>query len=238
MNFGADAADAPAADPTAPAEPADAADKSAIDEGIDLTLQDRIKAVSRKTFLKQGRFELQPAVMVTINDPFFRTWFISGRAAYHINDAFAVEIGGGYAPPFLVQKLPPVDVLRENASLINADADLIGQLDLGVTFSPVYGKVAVLSDQIIHFDAFALGGVGPVFDTNKTFVHPSMDVGVGLRVFVLKWLVVRADVRDYIYPQDRTGISTLQNLMLVSLGVGFYLPVDFTYQYEAARVLK
>jgi outer membrane beta-barrel protein len=174
--------------------------------------------------------------MVTTNDPFFRSWFLSGRAAYHINDAFAIEVGGGYVPPFLVEKLPPVDVLREQAFLINADAKLLGLLDAGVTFSPLYGKVAVLSDQIIHFDAFVIAGGGAVFDTNKTFVHPAMDVGAGVRVFILRWLVVRADLRDYVYPQDRTGISTLQNLLLVSLGVGFYFPFDFTYQYEAAKV--
>jgi outer membrane beta-barrel protein len=214
------------------------AEKSQLDEGINLTLQDRIKAVSRKTFLKEGRFELQPAVMVTANDPFYRSWFLAGRAAYHINDAFAIELGGGYVPPFFVEQLPPVDVLREQALLINADAKLIGFLDAGVTFSPIYGKVAVLSDQIIHFDAFLIAGAGAVFDTNETFFHPAMNVGAGARVFILRWLVARVDVRDYVYPQDRTGISTLQNLLLVSAGVGFYFPFDFDYKFEAAKVIK
>lgn len=234
-----DAVEPPTEEPAAAAEePAVSEEKSQLDEGINLTLQDRIKAVSRKTFLKEGRFELQPAVMVTTNDPFFRSWFLAGRAAYHINDAFAVEVGGGYVPPFLVEQLPPVDVLRESALLVNADAKLIGFVDAGVTFSPIYGKIAVLSDQIIHFDAFAIGGVGAVFDTNKTFWHPAMNVGAGVRVFILRWLVARADIRDYIYPQDRSGISTLQNLLVVSAGVGFYFPFDFSYKYEAAKVIK
>jgi outer membrane beta-barrel protein len=124
--------------------------------------------------------------------------------------------------------------------LVNTDAKLIGLVDASVTFSPVYGKIAVLSDQIIHFDAFAIAGGGVVFDTNfpNDFYHPAMDVGVGARVFLLRWLVARADLRDYIYPQDRLGISTLQNLLVVSMGVGFYLPLDFDYQYEAAKVVN
>lgn len=219
-----------------------AADQSALDEGINLTLQDRIKAVSRKVFLKEGRFELQPALAVTMNDPFFRTWQVAGRAAYHLNDAFALEIGGAYVPPFFVEKLPPLDLLRQEARLVNVDSQLLGHADAGVTFSPIYGKLAILSDAIIHFDAFASAGVGAVFDTNFKegdalhFVHPTMDVGIGLRVFMLRWLVVRADLRDYVYPQDRASISTLQNLLIFSLGVGFYFPFDFEYRYEAAKV--
>lgn len=253
MDFGADPAatddpaapvEAPPADGAAPADGATAADGavdpnvSALDEGINLTLQDRIKAVSRKVFLKANRFELFPSLGVTTNDPFYRTWSIDGRAAWHINDALAVELGGAYVPPFFIEKLPTVDLLREQAQLINADAKLLGRADLGITFSPIYGKVAILSDAIIHFDTFAIAGAGAVFDSNQEFVHPAMDIGAGLRVFLLRWLVVRADLRDYVYPQDRFGISTLQNLLTLNLGVGFYLPPDFEYQYEAAKVRK
>lgn len=242
MDFGTEAAPAepPPADGAAAAEPGAAAEPnvSALDEGINLTLQDRIKAVSRKVFLKANRFELFPALGVTTNDPFYRTWSIDGRAAWHLNDALAVEIGGGYVPPFFIEKLPTVDLLREQAQLINADAKLLGRADVGITFSPVYGKVAVLSDAIIHFDTFAIAGAGAVFDSNQEFVHPAMDIGAGLRVFLLRWLVVRADLRDYVYPQDRFGISTLQNLLTLNVGVGFYLPPDFDYQYEAAKVRK
>ncbi|OGQ18374.1 MAG: hypothetical protein A2138_00410 [Deltaproteobacteria bacterium RBG_16_71_12] len=239
----APAAEAPGAETPAAAAAPDV-NLSALDEGINLTLQDRIKAVSRKVFLKANRFELFPSLGVTTNDPFYRTWSIDGRAAWHINDALAVEVGGAYVPPFFIEKLPTVDLLREQAQLINADSKLLGRADAGITFSPIYGKVAILSDAIIHFDAFAVAGGGAVFDTNFSdvdplnFVHPAMDVGAGMRVFLLRWFVVRADLRDYVYPQDRRGISTLQNLLTLNLGVGFYLPPDFDYQYEAAKVRK
>ena len=89
-----------------------------------------------------------------------------------------------------IEKLPTVDLLREQAQLINADSKLLGRADAGITFSPIYGKVAILSDAIIHFDAFAVAGGGAVFDTNFSdvdplnFVHPAMDVGAGMRVTV------------------------------------------------------
>lgn len=212
--------------------------KTATDEGIDLTMQDRIKAVARKTFLKTGRFELEPNMMFTVNDPFIRSFAAGGRVSWHINEAFALEIGGGYIPPFFVQKLEPVDLLRKELALINADNTLFALADVGLTFSPLYGKMAVFGDGIIHFDGFVSAGVGATFDNGADLVHPAMNVGVGGRIFLTRWLVLRGDLRDYIYPQDKAGISTLQNLVFVSLGLGFYFPLDFDYQFEAARVNK
>ena len=195
-------------------------------------------AVSRKTFLKAGRFELQPNIMMTVNDSFFRSFALSGRLAWHLNDSFALEVGGGYIPGFLVQKLDPVDQLREGLALINADNKPFAIVDVGLTFSPLYGKVAFLGDSIINFDGFLSAGVGAAFDNGVDVVHPAMNVGVGARIFIFRWLVLRGDIRDYVYPQDKADISTLQNLMFVSVGIGFYFPFDFDYQYEAARVNK
>lgn len=224
--------------PASPETVAPAVGKTATDEGIDLTLQDRIKAVSRKTFLKAGRFEFQPNVMMTVNDSFFRTFAVAGRLAWHLSDSFALEIGGGYIPSFFVQKLEPVDQLREALALINADNKPYALADVGLTFSPLYGKVALLGDSIINFDGFLSAGIGATFDNGADIVHPTMNFGVGARVFLSRWLVIRGDIRDYIYPQEKANISTLQNLIFVSLGIGFYFPFDFDYQYEAARVNK
>jgi outer membrane beta-barrel protein len=222
----------PAAAPDAPGAPATG--KSATDEGIGLTLQDRIKAVSRKQFIKRGRFELAPFGGMTTNDAFFRSWSVGLRADYHFNDAFALELGG--AGVLVQEKLDAVDQLRKLSHEVNNDARLLGYADLGVTFSPVYGKLALLSDYIVQFDGFIIAGVGATFDSNTAFAHPAMDVGVGARIFLSRWFVVRTDVKDYIYPQDRQGISTLQNLLLWNVGVGIFIPFDFQYEYEAAKV--
>ena len=63
-----------------------------------------------------------------------------------------------------------------------------------------------------------------------------MQLGIGSRVFLNRWLVFRAELRDYVYPQSRSGFSTLQNLLMLNLGVGFYFPFDFDYKYQAARI--
>lgn len=235
----APASSTPGADATAPGT---APDASTAEEGIDLTLQDRIKAVNRKTFLKAGRFELEPFGGISVNDAFYRRWSAGARAAYYLNDAFAIDVGGAGT---VDQLLDPVEELKDLQSAVPDDNRLFGYADVGINFTPVYGKVAALSEWIVHFDAFVSAGLGATFDSSPNPLssaipvgfHPAMEVGIGGRVFLTRWLVVRADLRDYIYPQDRTNISKLQNLMMLNLGLGFFFPFDFEYKYEASRVV-
>ncbi len=240
----ADAAPTPATDDAAtetPAAGAPAAETGG-EEGLNLTLQDRIKAVNRKTFLKTGRFELEPFGGLTVNDAFFRRWAIGARAAYYLNDAFAIDFGGAAT---FDQVLDPVIELRKGLSAVPDENKLFGYADVGVNFTPIYGKVAALSEWIIPFDAFVSAGFGVTVDSSINALspdipvgfHPAMEVGIGARVFLLRWLVVRADLRDYIYPQDRSDISKLQNLLMFNIGFGFFFPFDFEYQYEATKVV-
>ena len=91
----AEAATAPGDDSDLQSEDQRSKDESGVsDEGIGLTLQDRIRAVSRKVFIKAGRFELLPHAGVSINDAFYRNWIVGGRFSYHIFDSFSVEGGG------------------------------------------------------------------------------------------------------------------------------------------------
>jgi outer membrane beta-barrel protein len=220
----------------------------ATDEGIGLTLQDRIRAVSRKTFIKAGRFEFAPFGGVSTNDAFFRRWTVGARLSYHIFDSLSIDVGG--AANLWSQELDPVRVVAQQLNAIPDEAVLFGMGDIGITFAPIYGKIALMSEWIIHFDVFVSGGVGATIDSNQyTFlgqelpdfmpgINPAAEIGIGTRIFVFRWLVLRADLRDYAYPQYRGGISTLQNLLMLNVGVGFYFPFDFEYQYTAARVVE
>ena len=197
---------------------------------------DRIKAVSRKLFLKRRRFALTPQLGFTTNDAYFRHYGLGLRASYHIAEDLSVEVSGTYNA--LTQRLDAVQYLRRAAKAIPGQATLFGYGDVGFTFTPLYGKFAVLGDQILHFDAYVSGGVGTVVESRPTIpLYPAATVGVGGQVFVLDWLVVRADLRDYAYAQQLGGISTLQNLLVASVGVSFFFPFGFSYQNEAYKIV-
>lgn len=221
----------------AQAHAADEEDTPSIEEEVSqtgnrLTLDDRIRAVSRKVFLKEGRFELSPFGGMTINDAFVRRWLAGGRLTYHIAENFAVDVGGGYN--LVDEKLNPIRVAAGEGFVTSA-ARVQGLADISGTFSPAYGKIALMSEWILHYDLFVTGGAGAVFDASG--VHPALQLGAGARFYMNRWMVLRVDLRDYIYPQDRSGIAVNKNLMFLNVGIGFFFPMDFEYKYQAYRVV-
>jgi outer membrane beta-barrel protein len=205
-----------------------------VDAGTGKTLQERIRAVSRRTFLKANRFELAPSVGITTSDAFFRSWAFGTRGSWHFSEEFSLDFGGAYAPiqepldVFRVLNVDPADLDLKSV----ATTSLVAYVDAGVTFSPFYGKVALASELVGHFDVFLSSGVGAVFDSSPQVVHPALEVGIGSHLYLNRWLTLRADVRDYVYPADASGELAVSNLLLVNVGLGFFFPLDFDYAAE------
>lgn len=226
-----------AADEDLAKEASGVAGSEAVDAGTGKTLQERIRAVSRRTFLKEGRFELAPMFGASANDPFFRAWTVGARGSYHFSEEFSLDFGGAGAvfqeqlDIFRALNVEPDDIARQLKDNIQT-ASLYGYADVGVTFSPFYGKVALAAELVGHFDTFVSGGLGAVIDSSASVVHPALEVGIGSRLFLNRWLVARVDVRDYLYPSDVAGQVTVGNLLMLTAGVGFYFPLDFDYANE------
>lgn len=197
------------------------------DEGsTGLTLSERIRAVSRPVFRKEGRFELSPIAGISVSDSFFRRWTVGARASYHLVDSFSIDVGGAWNA-----WSEPLDA----AVFIGATSDVqvadpspyFGYVDAGVTFDPFYGKVSLMSEWIVHFDTYLSGGGGAVFSGAQGIVHPALEVGGGARLFLTPWLAVRADLRDYLFPANFGDGLRLQSLFLVNVGVGIFFPFSF-----------
>jgi outer membrane beta-barrel protein len=205
------------------------ADAAGADEGgTGRTLQERIRAVSRRVFLKRQRFEIEPQFGFTTNDALNRAWLFGGRGSYHFNEEFAIDFGGGGG---FNQALEDIRVIGEIDEL-PAGVKQLGYADIGITFSPFYGKLALMAEQVIHFDGFISAGLGVIVDDSPEVVHPAVELGVGGRVFLTKWLTLRGDLRNYAYPLTVGSELTFPNALLLSFGIGIHLPFDFDYSTE------
>jgi outer membrane beta-barrel protein len=193
-------------------------------------LDERIRAVSRRTFLKADRFEIEPLVSISLSDPFFRSWGAGLRGSYHLSEEFAIDIGGAYS--FYQQELNAFRVIADGIVTAPKAVSLTAVVDGGVTFSPIYGKVGIASEYVLHFDTYASAGLAAIVDTNvSSSFHPGAEIGIGSRVFLNRFLAIRLDVRDYLYPTsfDRFEIA---NSFVLNAGLSIYFPLDFDYAAE------
>lgn len=200
------------------------------EDGTGKTLQERIRAVSRRVFLKRQRFELVPLFGFTTNDPLNRGWSFGGRASWHFNEELAIDLGGAGG---FNQELKDLRIKNpQDLEQFPTGTPQFGYADAGVTFSPFYGKLALMAEQVAHFDGFISGGLGAVFDASPELVHPSIELGLGTRVFITRWLTMRADLRNYTYPSTVGGKLTFPSSLILTFGAGIHFPLDFDYSSE------
>ncbi|KFA92420.1 outer membrane beta-barrel domain-containing protein [Archangium violaceum] len=211
-----------------PAEPLSPADR-------DVTLDDRVKSVQRKVYLKKGRFELAPSVTLSVNDPYYTKFGAAVRGAYYLADTLAVA--GRFSA---MQVLPEDDVRIAKRTFDSRIFYSVPQWSAmgDVEWSPLYGKVAFLND-ILHFDAYLLGGLGVVNTETSSVLMTSgaprgpsfaADLGLGLRFVARDYLAVNVALINTTYVDQplNTSKGATQNLMTLNAGISFFFPMKST----------
>ncbi|MBI3178250.1 MAG: outer membrane beta-barrel domain-containing protein [Deltaproteobacteria bacterium] len=196
--------------------------------------QDRIKAVPRKAVLKLHRFELAAFGAASVNDAYYTHLAGSGSILFHLHDAFALGVGADYL--YAHPRGTNVDVVRFSLTSVPAVYEL-PKLFAHVDFfwTPIYGKVSIFDDAILHFDFYASmgGGMAMVSSDHRM---PAVNLGVGQRFFLSDWIALRWEVRDHLFVDDQevNGLprSDVQSYVMFMLGASIYFPFSFEYSYR------
>lgn len=195
--------------------------------------EDRIKSIQRKPFLKRHRWELTPLFALSLNDAFYQKMGGGASIAYHVADSLGLELQAVYVGT--IQTDMVVFFQQANQALPKV-SQLQYYLTANVQWSPLYGKLSLFTDAIVHFDAYLVGGFGMAqTETGPKFAS---NIGIGLRYFATSWLVIKIEVRDLMYTEklkldvQREEFSDIQNHVMLSAGVSFFLPFEFSYRYQ------
>lgn len=155
--------------------------------------------------------------------------------ARYFNEYFALDVllGGGYGGVSNLGSTIRNEVNSKNSLLPNVDdlqdaGALLGFGQVGLRFSPLYGKVNLASELPIHLSLYFVGGAGAAFVSYESMQacqaapvnnaceagfasrqEPTLafSAGVGLRVFLGNF-ALRAEVRDIIFPDSyKVGVD-------------------------------
>jgi outer membrane beta-barrel protein len=180
---------------------------------------EEIYAVQQIYALRLKRVELAPSAAFTLNDPYLKHYGLGLAANYWFTNVLAVGFNFIWydwgANPF-----------ESNTGIVPRIQD---QFRLGVpinewqfglwanfTYVPFYGKFKVGKKKIFQWDSYLVGGVGlmrtkpiPVFGVTTT-VSRSFDwqnnvafnVGIGLRIFLTRYLTFFGEFRAYMWPDQ------------------------------------
>ena len=204
----------------------------------------KIPPVSGQLYRKAGRVELTATGNMSLNDAFFTKYFGGLKATYHFSEHWAAGLHGATGATV---KTNSAQVCSPTKGCLDADAAMLRQVPGRIRYivgaeaawSPVYGKLNALSEQVAHFDLSIFAGpdlIGhdevlakEVAATRSPGVKSALGghVGVGLRVFLTESIAARLEVKDYVYavkvPNGGIG-NDLQNQLFAEVGVSLFLP--------------
>jgi len=158
--------------------------------------QDRIKSIQRKVFVKAGRWELEPVFALSLNDAFYQKMGGGASVLYHPVDNLGIELHGVYVGTIQTDM---VGYFQQANEALPKVSNLRYYLTGGLQWSPLYGKLSFVTDDIVHFDAYLLAGFGMAY--TETGAKFATNLGVGLRYFFSSWLSIKLEVRDLIYTE-------------------------------------
>ncbi len=209
-----------------------------------------IKVVPRKLILKARRFELMPVFGVTLNDNLIQHYLIGAGFQYHITDVLSFGLSGHYYLYNLTDRNYLVGLQQRVLPTLNK---YIFSVTADAAYMIAYGKFAVHNKFILQFGAFLTGGVGvtmtEVIPRNAAHepwqnYNVTVQIGLGFRMFVFKWLTLWVAVRDYMMPDkyepdnrdepdgkaaSKDGEWRFINNFVVQFGITFFLPTSFKY---------
>ncbi len=185
----------------------------------DVSLEDRVKAVQHKAFLKTHRFGVSGFGTASMSDAFFQKWGGGGEVAFTLADPFTLSATYGYfhdQETYNVLLAKKVLQSQLYTTQLNQLATLDGQ------WTPVYGKLQLLN-KIVYFDLYALMGFGAA--NGASGWTPASEAGIGERVFLTDFLSLGLEAKYTFYiDQAVGGPSVLQKVLLMSGLITIWFP--------------
>ncbi len=178
----------------------------------DRVLAPDMYAVQQIWALRKGRFEINPYGSVTMNDQFVAHPGPGVGLNYYVLNWLAGGVNGNFYQELNAESDFNFETSRA-ARVGQPITEYQWNVNANVTLVPAYGKFAVLSNFIFHYDFYFLAGAGAmstrpkavVDPDNRTFdwsVKPTWGFGGGIRIFFTRYLSAMLEIRDYMFLED------------------------------------
>lgn len=196
-------------------------------------LQDKIPPVSGNLFKKGGRFEISPTSGLSLADAFFQKYTFGLKLSYHVSESLSFGAFGSYAIDTVGGA---VSVCRDDVCSSPKMEELTsvpGKLGLiagaEVAWAPLYGKVNLFAEKVLHFDTGIVAGASLVQYAAPNDVMTTTiggHVGIGQRYFLTSFMTLRLELRDYIYSAQiaQLGNQTqkIENQLMLEIGLSLF----------------
>jgi outer membrane beta-barrel protein len=186
---------------------------------------DTVTAVQKRPLRQAHRLELQPYGEMSIADPYLQRWGAGLRAMWHLREGLSIGLDGNGLGSWATEELV-IAKTELHARIVESRARMT--LGAFAAIAPLYGKVALPGDALVHFETFLDAGLGAAWtETDATRgVRPMIAAGIGQRVFLGEDLALTARVGGNLYAEkvvvDGARETKAMGFWTLRLGLAWY----------------
>ena len=176
------------------------------------------RGVQKRDFLKKHRFEISAMGGAYASDALSSTYVYGGAVSFFPSEDFGLEA--------MVLRNPVSYRLQDPiiaAGLLHSFQSGMAWNGLAaMLWSPVHGKLRFSERHITHADLLLVAGAGRTFSDAAQGL--TFQAGLGLKLYLGRFISLRIDVRDLIIPQDILGHSQNTHNIITTLGLCGWVP--------------
>jgi len=205
--------------PAVAERPSDTAPPSCLDQSIrnEVGEELRPRGVQKRVFLKKGDIEVVARGGLFAADLLSSSYAVGGALVFFPTEDLGVELSFDLTPLSLDIDKPLADFFGDDRF-----EDGTGYLGMAsLLWSPIHAKMKIAGG-IVHSDIMFAVGAGRLFHDSVQGV--SYNAGAILELFTTQWLTLRFEVRDVIAVQEAVTETRLTNNVMVTLGLGLWIP--------------
>jgi len=220
---------------------------------------EEIYAVQRIYALRRARLELAPSFSFTVNDQYVSHNAPAVALNFWITNVLAIGANFLWYQGFESESPLNFHIRRSTRLAVPITEYQLGG-HLNFTYVPIYGKFSMFNEYIFQWDSYLVGGVGLIRTRPVSVVDPSIrtfnfdfrvafNAGLGIRVFVTRYLTVFMELRDYMFLEKLENLTvqlgpgredvntwvdedaTLTHNVAAHVGMTIFFPFDFEYRY-------
>jgi outer membrane beta-barrel protein len=176
------------------------------------------RGVQKRDFLKKHRFELAALGGAYASDALSSTYVYGGAASFFFSEDFGIEA--------MVLRNPVSYRLQDPivaAGLLHSFKSGMAWNGLAaMLWSPVHAKLRFSARHITHADLLIVAGAGQTLTDAAQGL--TFQVGIGLKLYLARFVSLRIDVRDLIIPQEVLGHAQNTHNVITMFGVCGWVP--------------
>ena len=165
-----------------------------------LPLADSPEKVLNRNINLKWKVEVNVSSGVGLDEPFYFPLYPMGSLSFHFSEVHSISLLGIYYRPDLSSTGNSLKEGTDIDKTFDAKKAPYPQMSafLNYQYSPFYGKVSLSKALNLNLSIYGFTGLGLVI-SNQNDRFPAVNFGIGQKLYITKWLGLRADIAFYGY---------------------------------------